>query len=82
MTDVGVGDGSLRRASSTRRFIRCLVTESLATFLDTITAYPTVFFVIIALKFAEDTLRPLFITNGKSVRESLFRRVNTVVLRR
>jgi len=56
MTDVGMGAGSCRRASSTRRFILCLVTERRATFLDTTTACPVVFPERIALKFAEDTL--------------------------
>ena len=76
-TDSGIEDGSRLSASRTRRFIRCLVTESLAVFLDTMTAYPAVFLEIVALKFAEDTLLPLFRADGKSERESRFRRGNT-----
>jgi len=72
------GRVNVRSASITRRFMRCLVTERRAVFLDTTTAYPSVFLETTALKFAEDTLLPLFSADGKSERESRFRRGNTV----
>jgi hypothetical protein len=48
-----------RSAASTRRFIKCLVTESRATFFDTTTAYPFDSFGEMALKLGEENRRPI-----------------------
>lgn len=72
------GRWSVLRAARTRRFIRCLVTESRATFLDTTTAYPSAFFGRITLKCADETRRPFSRAEGNSERASLFCRGNTI----
>ncbi len=70
---------SVRRAISTLRFIRCLVTDSRAAFFDTITAYPFDSLGKMTLKFGEETLRPPERAVGNAARESRSRRGNTKV---
>lgn len=77
MADAGRGGGSRLRVSSTRRFMRCLVVERRATFLDTMTAYPLIFFGRIAVKFGDETRRPLLRADGNATRGSRFLRGNT-----
>lgn len=82
MTETGIGAESCLKAPSTRRFMRCLVTERRAVFFDTTTAYPVVFFGIIALKFGDEMRLPAFKADENSVRGSRFRRGNTISLKR
>ena len=67
----------VRSAASTRRLIWCRVTESRATFLGTMTAYPLVSFDKIAEKWGEETRLPAERTLGNTVRESRYVRGNT-----
>lgn len=76
------GSGSFPRASSTFRFILCLVTESLAVFFDTTTAYPSAFFEITAEKFADEMRRPDLVARINSERFSRLWRGNTVFKRK
>jgi len=66
----------VRRASSTRRFIRCRVTERRATFLGTTTAYPLALFENTAEKCMEEKRRPERIL-GNNARERRFLIGNT-----
>lgn len=83
------GRGRVLRAWSTRRFIRCLVTESWATFFDTTTAYPCFPLDTIlsfaaertAVKCAEENRRPLESVVGNIARESRSLRGNTRIKR-
>lgn len=80
-----ISDGGSRRvlrASRTRRFILCLVTESLAAFLDTTTAYPVVSFGRVALKFGDEIRLPDLKAGAKSIRLSRFWRGNTAGFKR
>lgn len=61
--------------------MRCLVTESLAVFLDTTTAYPLTSLGRIAIKFADETRLPIARAVEKSSLFNRFRRGNTAVLR-
>jgi len=72
------GRGSVRKDSVTRRFIRCLVTERRAVFLDTITACPLASFGRTAVKCADDNLRPSLSAEGNITRESRFFCGNTI----
>ncbi len=76
------GRGRVRRASSTRRFMRCRVTESRATFFDTTTAYPRPSFEARAVKFADENLLPSESSVGNASRASRSLRGNTKIRRR
>lgn len=68
------GSGVVRRASSTRRFMRCLVTERRATFLDTTTAYPFAPLGRMMVKCADEIRRPVGEARERAARESRSRR--------
>jgi hypothetical protein len=57
--------------------MRCLVTESRATFFDTTTAYPFPSSGRITEKCADEKRRPLLSAEGNNARGSLSRRGNT-----
>ena len=69
----------MRSASSTRRFIRCRVIESRATFFDTTTAYPLPSFEARAVKFADENLLPPESSMGNAARASRSLRGNTEI---
>ncbi len=73
------GRGRVRSAASTRRLIRCLVTERRAVFFDTMTAYPFDSFGKMMLRFEDENLRPVESAVGKTARESRSRRGNTKI---
>ena len=78
MTDGGRFVLSPLSAPSTLRFILCLVTESLAVFLDTTTAYPSVSLGKTAVKFNDENRRPLLRAVGNAEREMRFCLGNTL----
>lgn len=73
------GSGSVRSAASTRRLIRCRVTERRATFLDTTTAYPRVAPEETTEKFVDASRRPDVSAAVKVERESRSARENTAL---
>ena len=70
MSEGGRGEGRARSAASTRRFMRCLVTERRATFLDTTTAYPFASLGRVAVKCADEIRRPVERAGEKTARGS------------
>jgi hypothetical protein len=62
--------------------MRCLVTDILAVFLDTMTAYPSAFLGRMAVKFIEESLFPLFKDGANSERFSRFCFGNTGFMRK
>lgn len=71
------GRWKVLRASLTRLFILCLVTESLAVFLDTTTAYPLASFGTVIEKFGDEIRLPFLTADWNSARGNRFRRGST-----
>jgi hypothetical protein len=79
MSAGGNCNGIVRRAPSTRRFMRWRVLERRAAFFDTTTAYPIAFSGTTATKFGDESRRPAASAVGNVARGIRSRRGNTVL---
>ena len=79
MSAGGSENGIVRRAPSTRRFMRWRVLERRDVFFGTITAYPLVFSGTMAEKFGDESRRPAASAAGNVARGIRSRRGNTVL---